>query len=112
MCWRGSDGSVFRSLQEVHLAVTSKGHGVFKGARWRMEDFQGECVCRKDEDLLDRVQNIRAWRWWGWLSGYKGGFLSDLAAVRHRRGCSEQVFLTFLSSKYSVCCRKLVVLDG
>lgn len=40
MCQRGSDGSALRSLQGVHLAVTSKGHGVFKGAEWRTEKFQ------------------------------------------------------------------------
>ena len=35
-----SDGRIFQSLQKAHLAVTSKGHGFFKGAGWSLEDLK------------------------------------------------------------------------
>lgn len=42
---------------EVHLAVTLKDHGVFKGASWRRDDFQeGDWGKAKTVNLVTTMQ--------------------------------------------------------
>jgi hypothetical protein len=86
MCREVAKEDVFRLLQ-IHLAVASRGHGVFKGVKKRRKIPREKKKAKKSDVIPDREAL-------GLQFEMRGGLVGACAAMRSRKGWTLQEFLT------------------